>query len=357
MCPSCLTFTDFLVFCSDLVLCSFSILSVTMAPSPQSAAWCFTVNNPAGAEPYLVFDATISYAIWQLELGDHTATPHLQGYLVPVKKIRMSSVKKIVGLERAHLEPAHGNSDQNEAYCSKPEGRIAGPWVHGRKSMKGQGARADVISLRDAIKGGMKRKQILEEFPLEYAKYPKFVHECLDEYAAAPPSPIRDVVLRVWQQTLVDKIIVPADDRTVHWIVDREGNKGKTFLSKYLVQELNAFYCPGGKHSDLAYLYAYQPIIVFDFCRDQEERVPYALIESFKNGLIFSAKYESRMKIIRAPHVICFANFAPDESKLSADRWWIRYVARHSDRLIEVGTEDRAPLRPIAVHLDHRYPN
>lgn len=327
-----------------------------MAPSPQANAWCFTVNNPTGDAPFLEFDASIQYAIWQLELGELRATPHLQGYLVPVKKLRMSSVKRIAGLSGAHLEPARGNADHNEAYCSKEEGRIGGPWIHGHKPMKAQGARADVAAVRDAIKGGMKRKQILEEFPLEYAKFPKFVHECLDEYAAAPPSPIRDVALRVWQQTLVDKLSLPANDRTVHWVVDREGNKGKTFLSKYLVQEHGAFYCPGGKHSDLAYLYAYQSIIVFDFCRDQEDRVPYALIESFKNGLIFSAKYESRMKIIRPPHVVCFANFAPDESKLSGDRWWIRHIGRYSDRLFEDPSDPRDSVF-LRAAPEHRLPN
>lgn len=32
------------------------------------------------------------------------------------------------------------------------------------------------------------------------------------------------------------------------------------------------------------------------------------------------------MKVFMPPHVVIMANFAPDEAKMSSDRWDIRYI-------------------------------
>jgi len=77
----------------------------------------------------------------------------------------------------------------------------------------------------------------------------------------------------------------------------------------------------GGKHADVAHAYAYEPIVVFDFAREQEERVSYQQIEKFKDGFVFSPKYESRCKKFPSAKVIVMSNFYPDKSKLSSDRW------------------------------------
>ena len=46
-------------------------------------------------------------------------------------------------------------------------------------------------------------------------------------------------------------------------------------------------------------------------------------IESIKNGLVFSGKYEGAQLIFNRPHVICFSNSLPDTTMMSADRWKI----------------------------------
>jgi len=78
-----------------------------------------------------------------------------------------------------------------------------------------------------------------------------------------------------------------------------------------------------GKSADIKHSYQGQEIVVFDFCRAMQNHVNYEVIESIKNGIMFSPKYESKMKIYKKPLVIVFANFEPDESKLSKDRWKI----------------------------------
>ena len=70
-----------------------------------------------------------------------------------------------------------------------------------------------------------------------------------------------------------------------------------------------------------------QRIVLFDLSPSQEDRFNYEVLESIKNGLMFSSSYESRMKVFAIPHVIVFANWAPDESKLSADRWNVRHFS------------------------------
>lgn len=115
-------------------------------------------------------------------------------------------------------------------------------------------------------------------------------------------------------------------ERKVLWIWEETGHTGKTFLGEYLCIHRNAFLVTGGKHADIAFAYNLERTVVFDFARDQSERVPYQLLEAFKNGYIFSPKYQSCTKRFEPARVIVFANFAPDESKLSADRWDIRYI-------------------------------
>lgn len=92
----------------------------------------------------------------------------------------------------------------------------------------------------------------------------------------------------------------------------------------------------GGRNADIAYAYNYQEWIVFDFARDQADRFPYAILECFKNGRIFSTKYESVIKYVDKTRVIVFTNFAPDKSKLSADRWDIH-------KLVRLQAQEQAP--------------
>lgn len=124
-----------------------------------------------------------------------------------------------------------------------------------------------------------------------------------------------------WQQTFIDFLKTPPDNRTVNWVCDRIGGNGKSDLTNYLLSHENAFLVDCGKLADIAYAYDNQPIVVFDLARDTEDYCPYRAMEAFKNGRFFSPKYNSCLKTFTPPHVIVFANYKPDESKLSRDRW------------------------------------
>lgn len=113
------------------------------------------------------------------------------------------------------------------------------------------------------------------------------------------------------------------------WYVDEQGNSGKSWLAKWLEVRLNAFIITGGRYQDVAYLYNYEELVVFDFARDQEERFPYKLIEDFKNGRVLSMKYEPVKKMFPSAKVIVFTNWQPDRTKLSPDRWDVQDMSDH----------------------------
>ncbi|KAI0238252.1 Para-Rep C1, partial [Lamellibrachia satsuma] len=131
---------------------------------------------------------------------------------------------------------------------------------------------------------------------------------------------------RLWQLKLIEYMQKDPDARKILWYVDEKGNSGKTYVTKWLLTEGDTFRFENGKSADVKFAYEGQKNVVFDLSRSQESHVNYEVIESVKNGVVFSTKYESKMKVFKTPHVVIMANFAPDESKMSADRWDIRYL-------------------------------
>lgn len=134
---------------------------------------------------------------------------------------------------------------------------------------------------------------------------------------------------RLWQEAILSRL-EEQSSRSVTWIVDVEGGSGKSVLAEYLSATKNAFVVTNGKQADIAYAYNNEPIVVFDWPRDVVDRVPYGLVEMFKNGRIFVGKYESRTRIFKRPKVLVLTNFHPEIGKLSADRWDIHELL-HSD--------------------------
>lgn len=90
---------------------------------------------------------------------------------------------------------------------------------------------------------------------------------------------------------------------------------------------LNGALVVSGKASDIKCAIAgmkIKPEVVIFCCpRNSEGYISYDALEQVKDGMFFSGKYESEMVLFNNPHVIVFANFAPDLAKLSVDRWKI----------------------------------
>ncbi|AXH75570.1 MAG: putative viral replication protein [Cressdnaviricota sp.] len=148
----------------------------------------------------------------------------------------------------------------------------------------------------------------------------------------SPPEQL-DIITNLydWQQTIVDLLKTKPDKRTIHWFWEPVGNRGKTELCKYILTQFqHVQYFTGGEAKDIAFQIINETwtpkIVIFDFPRTSEGKVSYNSIESVKNGLVQSGKYKGGRKIFNAPHVIIMANWGPDTSRLSDDRWHIVHL-------------------------------
>lgn len=292
----------------------------------QAKNWCFTLNGPEFLEGKSSLESALdlprglellglSYCIFQLERGV-SGTDHLQGYCQFNSRKSLRQVKAIDQLPGAHWEVAKGTAKQNKAYCTKEDTRIDGPWEYG--TMTNSGKRTDIEDFVAAMP--MTEAQILESYPQILAKYPNFVKRCIRQCFTRQPEPFYP--RNEWQVDLVSYCLAPAHPRKVRWYCDYVGNSGKSYFCRHFGFG-QRYVVTGGKHADIFHAYSYEPFIFFDWPRCHEETIPYGVIESFKNGYFLSTKYESAPVSFATPIVIVFANFDPDLTKLSHDRWEI----------------------------------
>lgn len=116
------------------------------------------------------------------------------------------------------------------------------------------------------------------------------------------------------------------DKREIIFVVDRTGNEGKTWFSRYFCSlHEDAMIIVPGKKADMAYTVRSDcKTFLIDCPRSKQgEYIQYDFLEELKNGFVFSTKYESKAKIFPTPHVVVFMNEPPDFDKLSADRYSI----------------------------------
>lgn len=171
-----------------------------------SRNWCFTLNNP-GYAVHLSVPPHCTSLCYQIEEGA-AGTPHLQGYVAFAKSKR--SLKQLKEwLPTAHFEVCKGTPGDNWRYCTKPDGRIGGPYTYGDQP-KGAGARTD---LADAAELSRKRKW-LDIDPVTFVKY----HRGLRAFAALhlPHRNERPTVYWLWGPAGCGKSKMAAELADIH---------------------------------------------------------------------------------------------------------------------------------------------
>lgn len=245
-----------------------------------SKFWCFTLNNYT-MDQVETLETTfrqhdVDY-IFGEEKGEK-GTPHLQGYIECKGKVRPVEFFKLD--KSIHWEKRKGNKEQNIKYCSK-EGKV-------HTNMK-------------------------------------IAKPLRDPWLECQPS--------AWQLNLLNILDGEPDARKIYWYYDSEGGSGKSIFTKHICMTKNAIMVNGKgndikcgvtshieKHGEL-------DICIMDFPRTVEGYVSYSAIEEIKNGMFFNGKFESSMVMFNTPHIVIFANFLPDTSKLSKDRWVIENIS------------------------------
>ncbi len=251
----------------------------------KSRTWCFTVNNPTEEERKTLahLAQTSEELVWQLEEGDEK-TPHIQGCVKWKHARRFSALKNQVG-DRFHLEKCR-NWKQSVLYCRKLEGRLEGPYHW---------------------KNGLLKRELIDRWDQS--------------------------LVTEWQTEILQLVSGEPSLREIYWRWECVGKTGKTTLARHLYLKGGTLYLSSGKGSDIKYAMAKliennspPSTVLFDLPRTAEQYISWDALESLKNGIMFSGKYESACVAFPIPHVIVLANFPPDETKLSVDRWNVEMI-------------------------------
>jgi hypothetical protein len=297
-------------------------MSTSSEARPQARNWCFTENNYEG---HITFDPEVmQYLIYSEEIGEE-GTPHLQGYVQFINKKRLTAIKKMDTFHRASFRMAIGTVEQNQAYCSKSDTHISGPYEYGSAVHPGVAR-----SYNDMVNAILDGTFTYETYAHQYMRYRNGADALLarvNKKRKRDEIQFSDTFDRPWQLDILRILLMPAHPRVVHWYYDPRGNAGKTTFARYLVKTFDADYFKTTKEERVMFAYNSAPVVVFDIARADSSQINYSSFETLKDGIGTSTMYQTITKIYQSPHVFVFANIPPDLSKLSGDRWHIVNIA------------------------------
>ena len=154
-----------------------------------------------------------------------------------------------------------------------------------------------------------------------------------------------------WQKWVLEHIATKPDDRSVYWIYDAEGCKGKSKLTKYLIWKklakvinvdsaarLSSAIVKAGKER------CYVIDIPRTICKDKSLSSVVNVMENLKNGVVVDNMYGADNNLLMAPpHVMVFANYPPPRETMSGDRWKVFRITMDRELAADPGPV-QAPL-------------
>jgi len=318
------------------------VVSTRPRDSPRTR-WCFTsyrlseagqIVQPPGAT--LVDSGSLVYICWQLESCPTTNRVHVQGYLCLSRKCRLNGVKDLdPWFATVHLEGAKGTTQENIAYCSKPESAIPDSFIsYGIPPVEGT-ANSRQLGIA-ALQNGSSLAEIWRDHPSFFIQSARniadaiAIRDAFDTRAWTLPP-----VLYGWQESIMlllrDVPTVPAllapHDRRINWIYDREGGKGKSTLIKLILSRWpleSVLITSTSSKRVVEALHSQQHVVMLDLPRAYPmSTFNYAALETIKDGIGCRTMYAPGTKLWRNPHLFVFSNELPDFSKLTKDRWFI----------------------------------
>lgn len=261
------------------------LVKVIKVPPPISRLnpcryWCFTIWDKDGSNGSNISRVlgNLGYYHMGYEEAPTTGKGHWQGLIQLRKKGRINEMVPEL-YNGNHWEPAKGSRKQNMDYTGK----------YGK-----------VVTNMDIVR-----------------------------------DPLDTLTPYKWQQDILELIKGEPDDRTIHWYWEPTGNVGKTALIKSICLKRDDVIMVDGKAGDAKYIIAgmnKKPKVIFmNIVRTKENFISYEAIESIKDGIFVSTKYESKMVVMNSPHFIVLANFEPAYGNMSQDRWNVVDISGYTD--------------------------
>lgn len=257
---------------------------------PIVTTWDFTLfagkasklPNPIDIRAVLKSDAL--HWCFQLEKCPTTGNPHYQGRIRLRDKKRRSGVVLLFTdtvLQGADWRPTTSVNSKNFNYQMKRDTRIEGPWCD------------------------------TDPEPMPQTKDT----EIIDQKGFLP-----------WQGQVYNDC-KRVGGRTINYIIDKKGNKGKTTFLKWMVQKKFAEYIPPLDNMKELVGFAIDfpsNAYIIDMPRaltKKNLKQFWSAIETIKSGIFFDTRYKGR-RLMREPvQIWIFANTEPDFSTQTVDRW------------------------------------
>lgn len=263
--------------------------------------------------------------IFQEERGANEGRYHYQGKFHLAEKRTKQALLQIFSqyfdaatVQQLTLTPTSTNGQKTaaaELYCMKGETRTEGPWTDPSFTMPKRQKRYEMKDLA-----------------------------CMEAMLG-------------WQDEMWRELTGPADDRSVVWIWNADGNAGKSKFIKYMVAK--SVLDPAFQHSVLNVPLGTATQIKTVVCKagakdiylcdigrvsgnQESQRDLFSALESIKNGMVQNVMYGAGdLLLMEPPHVVVFSNDLPNINLQSKDRWRIRRLdnkdsALHTMSLPEV---------------------
>lgn len=259
----------------------------TKTSTRRARGYRFTLNNYTDEEVKRLtmygHSKTLKF-VFGKEIAPTTGTPHLQGYIYHKNPVRFDHLKKL--FPRCNWnDKCDGTATDQYLYCTK--------------------------ELTDVVHEGFEEKKTLKHAIKE---------KLISRYENTQWKP--------WQDKILNSLNEEPDSRTITWVFDPIGNSGKSYLTKYLALTREIIIADGKKDNIFNQVNRKLneeekefDLVILDIPRSSAGYINYGVLEQLKNGLIYSGKYEGGLCLFDHVHVVVFANFEPDYSQFSEDRW------------------------------------
>lgn len=151
--------------------------------------WCFTLQSDPAKGQHIAWptikecpvdwwvrheDNGLVFLVCQVEKAPATGKYHVQGYVCFAKNTTLPTLKRALSAT-AHWESARGTPLENQAYCTKDESRVNGPWQFGVLP-QGAGSRSDLRAIYGYLQAEKSNAEILETTEGKSAKFEKHIN-------------------------------------------------------------------------------------------------------------------------------------------------------------------------------------